>query len=340
MSTTETPETERPTIAERKQAAAEAEAAARPIRALAAGELACLSCGVAVPGPHAEVEHVEAHWRDHGDQLGVREIGRPGAGGHVTELTRCAACLAIHEQAGALLDEHPAVRYEIGSRSIGVHRVEAALGAVSALGDPSWTIRSDRDLRLLLTHLTGPGVAARFASRYAPVLAVGAHEGEAAAAPWAHLTAADREELRAAFGALMKARVERPRPYAPPKDADRPGCLYCGIGTVRALPSRQDEAWAPFSIEPRLIGGASGAARLWGYLCPVCTAGTDSAGAVGRTAMQAALSSHLGVRTTLGNVDTELRGLAGWGILPEGTAPNETPWGHIGNLDEVRRMLA
>lgn len=90
---------------------------------------------------------------------------------------------------------------------------------------------------------------------------------------------------------------------------------------------------------PSSLGGPHGTERLEGYLCPTCDRAVREAGAIGPSAMQRSLMLHLGVRQrSLAAVSVELDGVVGWVALTD-PAPNTSPWAHLANLHDVRRML-
>lgn len=301
---------------------------------LPAGSLACMTCGVSVAPPYADVESFGSSWKD-------LTPGRP-KDGHTpisaVMLTRCAHCLTIRDRAEMLLDAHPAVQQAIGARSIALHQVESAMAGLDALDSPAAaSVRTDQDLRLLIEHMTVPGAGTHWSRQFAfRTYQPGTAPQTCASARWAHLTDEQRQVLRDGLGKLLRARVDHPRAYAPPADTDLRGCLFCGVGTVEALPSRSHEAWTRESVSPRVIGGPHGTETITGYLCPTCDRAVDEAGSLGPSAMERSVRLQLGIRQT-GYTTVELDGVVGWGTLP-GAAPNSRPWEHLGDVEEVRRL--
>lgn len=299
------------------------------VLSLPEGFLSCLVCGVAVQGQGAEREEVIVLGR-------VGYPHNPASRTILLEMARCPACTELRERAGALLDEHPRVARAIGSREIALHRVDVTLGALDAIGAGPKHVRSDKDLWTLLNAMAEPGTAARWVARFSPMMARGATPTTCSAARWGHVSPEVRGTLRDAYGTFLRAVTERPGHVRPP---DGGGCLFCGVGSVEARPSRADEAWHRASALPSALGG-QGPERLTGYLCPACERSVVAVGSIGPTAMERALLAHLGVgRRSPAAVN--LAGLAAWCTLtPPPSEPNPTPWAHIGGLaalaDELR----
>ncbi|MGR2751492.1 hypothetical protein [Agromyces arachidis] len=293
---------------------------------LGSGDLACLACGQTVAPPHPErVDFDGWHWA-------VLDDPRPRTP-HTVSLTRCDHCREVHERAASLLDAYPRVQAQMGSRSVGMHRVEAALNALDAIGR-GMPIHTDGSLRLLVEHMTAAGVAVRWAARYSPVRTKDAHEGEAASQPWGHVTEWQWHDLRKAFAGLLNARVERPLPYSSPIGG---GCMLCGVETVSALPSQAAGLWTPATASPTAIGGPPRPERLGGYLCPTCQQAREEIGAIGPTTMERSIMLHFDVqRRSL--TATELVGLVGW-LATGRDEPNERPWQHVPNIEALADEL-
>ncbi|WP_353828217.1 hypothetical protein [Agromyces sp. SYSU T0242] len=291
-------------------------------------DLACYACGCAVPPPHGALVDVEGmpEW------VVALDDPRPRAG-KTTTMTRCARCEQAHERAATLLDEHPRVKAQMGSRSIGLHRVEAALNALDAIGRDT-PLHTDASLRLLVEHMTPLGVAVRWASQFTPVWTKEARDDVAASQPWEHVTTWQREDLRKAFAGLLNARVERPLPYGPPTGG---GCMLCGVETVSALPSQAAGLWTPATVDPSAIGGRRSPERVAGYLCPTCDRARSEVGSLGPTAMERSVMLHFALRRR-SMTPTELVGLRGW-LVSGVDEPNERPWEHILNIEDVAEHL-
>jgi len=286
--------------------------------ALEVGRLACLACGVGVPGPHDVVTSFHSTER-------LRLVSE--------RMTRCLACAANETTAEAILAEHPAVERSIGGHSVAVYRVASALDALAALHSHgvrtlplSMLTEDDRAVKMLIALLLPVGAAARWSSRFAPVLAKDATRGTAVLRPWGHLDAPVVQALRDGYAALLRARVTRPRPIPPPADGPR-GCLLCGVATVRAMPSA--DVWTPVKVNVAALGGQPRPEPLPGYLCPPCSHAADEAGGIGPTAMERSLLDHLGVGRSL--AATDLVGVIGWCADPKHPEPSQTPWEHLGD---------
>jgi hypothetical protein len=304
------------------------------IRLDSAEHLACRSCGVQVAPPHGSgnVEHFDSHSRM--TIAGVQDI----RGGHRVDLTYCPDCLAIRERASALLDEFPRVRAQIGGRSVALHRVESALTGLDALGRiGSFTFHTPRGLQQLIEHMAAPGAGVRWLNRYVPIVELDASDDSCASSRWAHLNDDQRQVLREGAAALMRARTEQPRLYGPPADTPHRGCLLCGIGAIQALPSQSGAIWTAEFFNPSSVGGPNGTTIVRGYTCPACSRAIEGAGSIGATAMERSLVRHLGV-VQRGPVVPELVGLRAWVVAA--ARPNTIAWGHLGDLDAIRRLFA
>ncbi|MGR0219517.1 hypothetical protein [Agromyces sp. ZXT2-6] len=294
---------------------------------LGADDLACLACGQVVPAPHTERVDFDGWHR------ATRDNPRPPAARTIT-LTRCDRCRKVHDRAATRLDAYPRVQAHMGSRSIGLHRVEAALNALDAIRR-DLPIHTDGSLRLLIEHMTATGVAARWASRFSPVRTKDARDAEAASQPWGHLTDWQWTDLRKAFAGLLNARVERPLRYGPPIGG---GCMLCGVGTISALPSQAAGLWTPATASPTAIGGRPTPERLASYLCPTCERAREEIGAIGPTTMERSIMLHLDVRRR-SLTATELVGLVGW--LASGVdEPNARAWQHVPNIESLANELS
>ena len=286
----------------------------------------CASCGIAVQGPFA---------REEVDEI-VAQLGRQSEFRRV--LVRCRTCTEVRGKAEALLREHPVERARIGSLSIGTHRLECALDALDALSAPPEQIAklttTSADIRSLIAYLAVPGGTARWAAH---VMLLRPRQS-ASAERWEHLSDADRAELREALAALLRARVEAPRPYVCPSDTGFSGCLLCGVGTVLALPSTAEHGlWVEMSADSASLGGPARPDSIDGYVCLNCDAAIDSAGAVGQTAMTLSVLRLLGVPPGLKYFD-DLAGVVGWAAM-SGAPPNVKPWEHL-DLSELREAAA
>lgn len=296
--------------------------------------LACQSCGVQVAPPHqpADIEHFDTFSR-FVQGLDVQDI----KAGHRVDLTICADCLAIRERARVLLDEHPMVGSQIGGYSVALHRVESALVGLDALElTRRFAVLSSDELRQLIEHMAGPGVTARWARRFVPVLGAESVAETCASSRWAHLTDDLRGILQKGAAALMNARIEQPEPFGPPRGSIHRGCILCGIESIVSLPSKSGLLWTEQEVSPQVVGGAPGTGWIRGYTCVVCSKAVTDAGSIGATAMERSIIRHLSV-VQRSMARAELVGVVAWAVT--GVAPNEQPWEHLGDLEFVRLVL-
>lgn len=297
-----------------------------PPTTLAPGQLACAGCGVAVDGPHERVE-----------RLPLNVFSRDGKliDQHMLTLTRCATCRDRRERAEALASAFPRIVARIGAPDLAVQYIDGVLACGDLVGAPvAWptelhgatsSITNGRDLSLLLGQASAQGMGLSFAR-----LADG---GACNARPWDHITPAQRTDVRDALARWFKAKIEEPRAYAPPADADRPGCLFCGRASVMAMPSRQHEAWVPIDVDSRALGGQPGT-RVWGYVCAPCRDAIDTANAgIGQSALAAAVLAHIDARVAPGQVSMTI---PAWAVTGRGP---QKPWAHV-DLDALRHDLA
>lgn len=317
--------------------------------------LGCRFCGVAVTDvrdPQADVEWLEP--REHVVLVGGHPTVHSVSGKRFPVAT-CPTCAARRERAGELLDRHPLLRGRIGSRSVGVDRVDAALMALDALG-ASDDLATGRDVVLALRNLTGAANSATWGARYAPLLKLDAGDNQTAAERWSFLDGEQTTTLREAYGRFLRARTFSAAMVPPPTSEDRHeavrGCMLCGIGTVKIVERDQARAiWGPMlSAPPSVLRGRPSPEPIYGYACPDCRASMARHGvqSLGLSAVDAALGDFLDVRvldpwSEVGIDNQRLRflhSLRAWAVT--GREPNATPWAHLevdGSLDAVRQLL-
>ncbi len=305
------------------------------VQMLRSGALPCLACGVAVTPREDRIESFDTKNGGFRPQSGI-----PGQGLATLTMTRCDECHAIKETADALMTAHHNVRVSIGASSIASHRMECALGALDALGvtDPALIARftaTDADVRLLIDSLLVAGGAARWVTRFVPVLRQGVNPERSAVARWSHLSPEQRETLRDAYGRMLSRRVEVPQEIKPPEDYR--GCMLCGIGSYAALRSHADQVWAEASGNTVVLGGRTSPEPIYGVTCPPCTRSISEIGSVGQTAMTKAVMRHLGV-VRLNSALLQIDNLRAWALLGERAAPNLEPWAHL-DLAGLREAL-
>lgn len=173
--------------------------------------------------------------------------------------------------------------------------------------------------------------------------------------PWAHVTTAQRAELRSAYAAVLRDRLALSEPPVAIR-CPSGGCLLCGVASVdraaievtrRGGPLATAQAvWLPISPSPTALGG-SGPDLVKGHVCPACADAIDSAGAVGPTARGLAVVAHVGqsseekaerLRDRLGDDFPPV--LPAWAALRD-AEPSAEPWSHLrrvlDRLSEVAR---
>lgn len=297
---------------------------------LSPGALACRECGDEVRHPKAvEVEHPI------GRIVVVGGIEHEQHGWYEVRFGRCKECVVRRAAAARLLALFPQVRRSLGSKSYALDAIDSALIVLDALKvkpkDVARMLATERDVRLALTHLSQAGAAARWSTRFLPILQRYARDDARATKRWGGLSTSKAQDLRDAHAAFLAARLERPGVVPVPEDADVPGCLLCGVGNITANPS----AWQPWGelrrVRRRLLGARRGGPEhVYGYLCPVCTPAATTAGSVGMTALELALFAFLNVRPRV--IGSQLVGVKAFAGMPVGTRANTQPWAHVPDL--------
>jgi hypothetical protein len=306
----------------------------RAPKSLPEGALACRSCGVLVAIPMT-VEKVVAYGRQRRLGAGIMDVQEQT---DTYAMTLCGQCSGVRQHASRLVDEHPRLAAQLGSRSYAADRIEAGLLALDALGvkakRTAALVSTDRDLRMLLKLLPGRGT---WAARFTPITDFDADPASASPTRWGHLTDEESQSLRDDFAALLHARIASPSPVVPP--GGPPACMLCGVGAVSVLPTQAEDAWGRIrSANPGTLGGRRRPEPIRGHLCTECASAADDVGALGMTALEKALFRFLGVKRRDLD-DVQLAGARAWIALPDGARPNATPWEHISNLADVKRDL-
>ncbi|WP_062203969.1 hypothetical protein [Demequina salsinemoris] len=291
--------------------------------------LACLWCGVdATPG---RIERFIS--------LGRRPApGRPRLAADQRsegyDMTWCPSCWERRQEALALVSAHPAVSRVLGD--VALHRVESGLNALELIGARRPRMKSAREILRFVDFMSQAGMDARWAARYAPFTLADAQEDDRNETRWEHVTERQRQAARDALAALLARATERPMPT--PCPVETAGCAMCGVGSVYAPPSQAEHVWTPVTFTASALGGRRSPERQSGHLCPTCQLAHEEVGSIGPTAMERSLILHLGVRRK-SLTATELVGLKGWAAMP-GIGPNEHPWHHIEDVEQLRESLA
>ena len=325
------------------------------VTTLFAGSLACLACGQGVPedSPTMTVEAMarEGHRASRNPNMAPVSI--------TTQFRECWPCRDRDDVAHAAIVALPGVaaRYGHGNAK---YRLRLALDGLAALGHQPPDNLDAAEVSALMRHLTIPGGSARWAARFAPVMAADADPATSALYPWSHLTTEQRAALRAGYAALLADRVARtsPPPRLAPPEGHPPACAMCGVGSVEVsaaevhrhggTASARERVWRPIRFNSHALGGPRTPNPVPGNLCPTCSTAVTEAGAVGAEAMEGSYRQALTAEGRTKEIEAMRRGevpsLIGWAgfDLRETSAgrppvpPNEKPWEHI----LVRRRVA
>jgi len=341
---------------------------------------ACRDCGAAVIDEFAHVEKiaVENFTEFARDRNGVLVEAR-GRGRREVSVSQCRDCRVRHQRAAELMDAHPRAVANLRHQPMRVDAADSALILFDALG-VSWhdllAEGSDRQVNSMVATLMYPGGAARYSLGLRAIARAAELGGVPAGRErWAHLTEEQRQTMRDAFGDYLADRVDGPVAVLIPKDDDwgtpaMPGCLFCGVGSVVVPSRRVKKPWGDMrAARSGLLGGPIEPGYRHGYLCPECNKAFERVGAIGMTALEMALSTHLGLPVAVfekydAQRATDIYGQSGikigflkeipkdadpdayemepvkaWCALPVGTPPNVEPWAHLGDLSELRNAL-
>ena len=293
-----------------------ARAALADVITLPEGTLPCRWCGVACTREQAAAAAAPIVIEAAG-YIGTRFVPEV-----LQQTVLCAACAAVEAEVRPTM-----IRHLIAGPQVA--RVSGMLHALDALGGPVVTFTDDADALALLEAIPGA---------HAVSFAVGAKGDTCSARRWAHIDPLAIRTLRESVARWMRARLETPVPIAPPADSDRRGCVFCGVGSVVALPSKASQVWTEVYVSASALGAGNGAAgAIDGHTCPACTAAIASTDGPGVAALQAAVLRFVGYqRRSL--TPPMLDGIRGWALI-EGARPSRTPWGHV-DLAGLRRSLA
>jgi len=261
------------------------------------------------------------------------------------ELTRCPDCQAIRDQAKKLVDAHPAVLRRRGDAAYQLLLVESALIAIYSLG-PTLAMfvkgltGSDRDLAMLIDRMSSSGGYARFSTNLVPVMRLGFGSRVCSTTRWSHISDERKQIIARAYADLIEERVG-PAQIPPPTDG-LPGCLICGVGTIRSLRSRSAAAWGRlYEVEPSILGGHISPDNLAGHLCPDCRAEVERYG-MGPTAMESSLFAMVGRARAEFHEDEwdwSVVRVVGWAALRPRPEPSEQRWAHV-DIEGLRQTMA
>lgn len=325
------------------------------VATLFTGSLACLACGQGVPedSPTTTVEAMarEGHRASRNPNMAPVSIK--------TQFRECWPCRDRDDVAHTALVALPGLSARFGPVNA-KYRLRLALDGLAALGKRPPANLDAAEVSALMRHLTIPGGSARWAARFAPVMAADADPATSALHSWSHVTEAQRQALREGYAALLADRVARvsPPPRLAPPEGHPPACAMCGLGHVEVSAAEvqrlggtaraRERVWRPVRFNSHTLGGPRTPNPVPGHLCPTCSTAVTEAGAVGAEAMEGSYLRALRSEGRTDEVASIRQGavprLIGWAghDLSETSAgrppvpPNEKPWEHI----LVRRRVA
>lgn len=288
----------------------------------------CGTCGVQVHnGDEVYAVTSEASETLHNGE----SVISPHLGGRLKshELSTCADCSRVQEQAGAISSQFPGLH-----RSNVRGQVRDALAALDAAQLPVPSPRSVRTpaaLRRLVDHLVPVSRSILYAELLAPIVRPESreHVGEAR---WEHVTDDQRDRIRDAYADLLLARVGSSDQVPCPSGA----CMFCGVQSIKAKPAQAGDVWREATTTRKSLGARrKGSQRVSGHLCPDCAQAREDVGSWGPTAVETAIFRHLDHQPNLYNAP-DLR-VPAWGALTD-AEPNGKPWEHI-DLDDLSKKL-
>jgi hypothetical protein len=303
-------------------------------------ELACRVCGqrILLPNP-ALVEQLRAFGRERVIAGGIRIVADVNV---EFDALRCDSCAHRLATAESLMNTYPQLRMRLGSRPHAVARMEAALIALDVLDVGQKTagrlLSKERLVHALIDELTTAGHASEWMSRFSPIWAAGADIQTCASAPWAAVDEETMQSLRDGLVKVFGVEMDKPEDFVCPSGT---GCLLCGVHSVRALRSaaRRGEVWSGiYEVQPGVLGGVRTPDNVRGYMCTPCAEAVERAGGgIGMRAVEEALSHFLGFGAM--PADLGLKGVSAWCAV-KGAKPNETPWQHEPDHEEIRELIA
>lgn len=296
------------------------------------GALACSGCGVAVPLAEAVTRGIEKV-HSFGREIRPGEPHGLASKESESEMSRCGSCSVRRDEAVELMTKYPEGRGQYRSDSLAHNLAENALLALAAIGEQV-TIESDRELRLLCAVLAEHGQRLSWRARFAPIAMRTAKSDTAAVRSFAHVREDDLVAVRAEFARYRVLRAERPIDLAPPIGS---GCYLCGVGSVKARPSRRNHVWRTGRVRPSQLGGTDTTPREVA-MCAECHLQGEAFGVYGPTVLDRLVLRAAGVDRLLGSEYLQLHGVKAWGTCGR-TKPNSTPFAHLdlsGLLADVR----
>lgn len=345
----------------------EATAAAPVLVDCPADALPCSTCGAATAAQRASSAQTVTV------STPTLRQGAP-ASTWTVEMTTCYDCAVLSVRSVRLARAHPGVgsRLGLGQQTLVREAILSALVALQLLGQPLPDPGTqERELVRLIRTLAPVGGAARWRR-----IINASTRDKVAARPWAAVSPDTRAGLRAAHAAMLAEHVALtaedvllPPPAIPAAELRSSsvvvpvpdGCLLCGVAALQSSAVEVQRAGGPataarevwhrhFRVSPGSLGARRGPHYVTGWTCPACAQAVDRTGAIGLSAAERALVVHLGLGSRWTG-DQELTGLRTFGALvsdtrrPDArpsiatTAPNGTPWAHLGSAEELRARL-
>ncbi|MGN6204117.1 hypothetical protein [Humibacter sp.] len=264
----------------------------------------------------------------------------------------CDACRQRRARAEEIIAKRPMLARSLGDKKYALSAIDAVLIVFDVLEQTGQEQLIDAKidaLRLALKNLSNAGGLARWSSRFAPVIKIGADPEQAGTHRWAHVTEAQLEVMRSDFAQYLRARTFRPEMVEPPEGENGHvalrGCLLCGVSRAPST-SRDDQPWGRLrSTQEAVLGGRGRPEKTYGYLCPACDKATDRiGGALGMNALEEAVYSFLEVSPKLGEFEfgrsrAEIIGLKAWCVT--GQPPSTEAWAFLDGLglEEIKKQL-
>lgn len=242
-----------------------------------------------------------------------------------TELTTCSDCSDLREQADAITGQ-----FRGASRSSVRDQVRDVVAALAAVGLTVPTIRDKTGLSRLLHNMVPASARITYVSRVAPTITLES-KAHAGTRRWEHVSDEQRDWIKTAFAAMLRARVGSPQQVPCPSG----GCMFCGVHSIKAKPAQADQVWREAATTRGNLGARRKRSRkVAGHLCSPCAQAREDVGVWGPTAVETAILRHLDRKFGL---NTPALNAPAWGALTD-AEPNSEPWSHL-DLDDLTEKL-
>lgn len=300
------------------------------------GALACAICGDYTPEKEQtgllQVEALGFAPRNNFEILHAESRGGALGNPFETIMTRCPSCAARRGKAERLAELFPgAARTSelVFYGSAAVEAIERVLAAIAATGGEV-TMRQARHITLACKYLLKIGGTATWRVRFSGVVEHGVNPSTAAAGPWTHLSKEERSKVTQAFRNYLQARVERPIHITP---AEATACFMCGIGSIKALPSRANTVWHTVMLKPESLGGKVGTPRVETEVCQNCFVAFTRVQTWGPSLLDTLVLRAAGVEMHGNAQGLQLNRVKAWGTSGRRKA-NSEPFAHV-NLEQL-----